>query len=232
MMEDLSLRKWSGSTLKIIAVITMLIDHIGAILLEPYIMSQPTIPPALLGVDMILRFIGRVAFPIFIFLLIEGFVHTHDRKKYGIHLFIFALLSEIPFNVALNGTWRAPFYQNVIFTLLLGYFAIWIYERYSMNWKTVVGVILCIVLGAVLKTDYGAFGVLAIFLLYYTKKRNKHFYLVGVLLFIWEITAPLAFLIIRQYNGKRGLKLKYFFYFFYPVHLLILGLIRVFVLKC
>ena len=130
-MEDLSLRKWSGSTLKIIAVITMLIDHIGAILLEPYIMSQPTIPPALLGVDMILRFIGRVAFPIFIFLLIEGFVHTHDRKKYGIHLFIFALLSEIPFNMALNGTWRAPFYQNVIFTLLLGYFAIWIYERYS-----------------------------------------------------------------------------------------------------
>lgn len=222
---------WSGSTLKLIAITTMLLDHIGAILLESNSPQMQT--KEIQTLDFILRLIGRVAFPLFIFLLLEGFEHTHNRKKYALQLLVFGLLSEIPFDFALKGTWYDPSYQNVMFTLFLGYCAIWLYENFGETDKRILlGVFACIVLAHMLKTDYGAFGVLAIFLLYYTKKKKKYFYMTGVLLFFWEITAPIAFLLIRQYNGKRGLSLKYIFYFFYPVHILILGLIRMFVLKC
>ena len=76
-----------------------------------------------------------------------------------------------------------------------------------------------------LHTDYGAFGVLAIAVLYFLRKDRKQQVLCGCVLFLWEITAPLAFLPIYYYNGKRGINVKYIFYFFYPVHLLIFGLI-------
>ena len=113
----------SGSTLKVIAVVTMLIDHIGAILLSMY---QPALKTlfTLFGreysVYLIFRDIGRVAFPIFCFLLLEGFLHTHDRFRYGMNLFIFSLISEIPWNLMFTNTLRYE-KQNVFFTLFLGY---------------------------------------------------------------------------------------------------------------
>ena len=133
-METLPVQKrqgLSGTTLKLIACITMLIDHIGASCLEagllvPLIASGAfsTDPAAasLLQMDRVLRYIGRLAFPIFCFLLVEGFVHTHDFRKYALRMLGFALLSEFPFDWAFfSGVWWG--HQNVYFTLLLGLLA-------------------------------------------------------------------------------------------------------------
>lgn len=225
----------SNSTLKLIAITTMFLDHIGAVLLEPYIMRY-YYPQWLFYVDFILRLIGRIAFPIFIFLLLEGVEHTRNRKKYGIQLAVFAWIAEIPFNLAVHGTWFYFGYQNVMFTLFLGYIAILIYEygskkefHFLLKW---FGIIVCILIAHIGKTDYGSFGVIAIFLLYRIKKEKKSLCKFGSLLFIWEISAPLAFAFIANYNGTRGLKMKYIFYWFYPVHLLLFGFIRVYYLHC
>ena len=108
----------SGSMLKLLACIAMLIDHTGAIILSHY-------PPALTelfyingkGITFyrIVRDIGRCAFPIFCFLIVEGFLHTHDRRKYGRNLLLFALISEIPWNFMFANTWHYADKQNVFF---------------------------------------------------------------------------------------------------------------------
>lgn len=236
MKEKIGKAGWSNSTLKLIAIGTMFLDHIGAVLLEPY-MIEYEFDNWLFYLDIVLRFIGRIAFPIFIFLLLEGYEHTSNRKRYGIQLLIFAFLSEIPFNLALNGTIFYFGYQNVMFTLLLGYCAICFYESNGQKgidtWlKKYAGILVCILLGYIGKTDYGAFGVIAIVLLYKIKKEKKGVLKVGAILFLWEITAPIAFLFLSKYNGKRGLRVKYFFYWFYPIHLFLLSLIRIYFLKC
>ena len=115
----------SGSTLKIIAIVTMLIDHTGATVLRA-ILNQPNIMDNLFNRDVWVsiysasRSIGRLAFPIFCFLLVEGFVHTRNVYKYAGRMFLFALISEIPFDIALKGNLYIPQKQNVYFTLLIG----------------------------------------------------------------------------------------------------------------
>ena len=106
-------RGLNGFHLKLIAVCTMFIDHMGDTLFP--------------GV-MWLRCIGRVAFPIFCFLIAEGCVHTHDRKKYALRLFVFAVLSEIPFNLMTGRAVWNPYDQNVLWTLLLGAAVCWIMD--------------------------------------------------------------------------------------------------------
>ena len=93
--------------LKWIAVITMIIDHTGAVLFPD---------------DMVFRYIGRIAFPIFCFLLVEGFFHTRDVRKYMLRLGLFALISEIPYDLAFRDTVLEFEHQNVFFALLLGVF--------------------------------------------------------------------------------------------------------------
>lgn len=141
-----------GSTLKIIAIITMFIDHIGAVVLEGKLsdlgMAQAMQTQeglqefmAQYGVlylmDMIMRLIGRMGFPIFCFLLIEGFIHTRSRLKYGRNLLLFALISEVPFDLAITrgmgdvpkiGGVLYPYYQNVFFTLFIGLLCMCGYE--------------------------------------------------------------------------------------------------------
>ena len=129
----------SGSTLKWIALLTMLIDHIGAVLLECGVLQAYSqhLPTALsyeasysvFQADLIIRQIGRISFPIFCFLLVEGFHYTSNRKKYALRLFFFALLSEIPFDLALQGTFLEFSYQNVLFTLLFGFLTLWAMEK-------------------------------------------------------------------------------------------------------
>jgi hypothetical protein len=116
-------RGFSGSTLKLVAIITMLIDHIGAAVLSRIVFADgshisESVPLYLVYNGM--RTIGRLAFPIFCFLLVEGFLHTRNVIKYAIRLAVFALISEIPFDLALFGKTFYSGYQNVFFTLLIG----------------------------------------------------------------------------------------------------------------
>lgn len=220
----------SGSTLKFIAIASMLIDHIGAAVLEKGLLvsrlvrSDAVLYDRLISLDRILRAIGRPAFPIFCFLLVEGFLHTRDSKKYALRLFLFALISEIPFDMAIYGTpvnWNM---QNVFFTLLIG-LLVMMACTYSSKNVWIQSLIFALGLGAgyLLHTDYGFKGVLLIEILYFFRYDRKPQCIAGAIAFSWEMTAPLAFLPILAYNGQRGLSLKYFFYLFYPVHLLLLA---------
>ena len=124
---------FSGTALKTIACITMLVDHIGASCIEAGLLLPELEKGEVSGgaldqlslfqLDRVLRFTGRLAFPVFCFLLVEGFVHTHDVKKYVRRLFLFALISEVPFDLAFFRTPFALDHQNVYWTLALGVLA-------------------------------------------------------------------------------------------------------------
>lgn len=259
-MEEVQKKRGiSSAVLKNVAVITMLIDHIGAVIIarllisngfyaamvnqEAYVvwMKQNSI---LYGSYMAMRVVGRLAFPIYCFLLVEGFQKTHDVKKYLGRMFLFALLSEIPFDLALSGrAWNME-YQNVFFTLLIGLAviaALRMAEQYfvgSGKGKKLLRILLyaCIIAAGcvaafIFKTDYSFKGVMAIVVLYLFRNRKNAQIWAGVIIFLLmdglEMIAALSFILIRFYNGTRGRQNKYFFYFFYPVHLLILWLICV-----
>lgn len=238
----------NGSTLKLIALISMLTDHTAAVIF-PYLMikyevytidfsmdyASMALSQGLAGWLYILyqimrRGIGRLAFPIYCFLLVEGFERTHSRAKYAFRLFLFALISEVPFDLAFHGYRVYLYYQNVFFTLLLGLLMMWamkeLEERVSipvLRWAGMGAVFLAAAFAAEkIYCDYGANGIIAIALLYLFRKNKWHQIIAGILAFLWEITAPLAFLFIGLYNGERGLRLKYVFYLLYPLHLLIL----------
>lgn len=243
----------SGSTVKIIAIAVMFIDHIGAVIVERMLLNagalyqtqeqlqqgivyrqDEAVIATLLLVDLILRMIGRLGFPIFCFLLIEGFMHTKNVWNYALRLGVFALISEVPFDLAFSGSFFYMDYQNVFFTLFIGLTVMIAYDRIQRreNWpgwqKKILGII-AILLGmgvaALLKTDYAAIGVLCVMIMFLFRKNRLHQVIAGCIAFCWEITAPLAFVPIAMYNGKRGLNMKYVFYAFYPVHLLLLYII-------
>lgn len=231
--------KWkvlSGNGLKLIAIVTMLIDHVGGMIIEPgiimkYDASTILSPPGLvrwMQIDMALRMIGRVAFPIFCFLIVEGFLHTKDVKKYAFRLLAFCFISEIPFNLGLSGMVFNAQYQNVYFTLFLGLLALIGIRRFQASvWKQALVMVACCGAAMLLRTDYNAFGVFFIVLLYLLRDNKKMQTILGCIGVSWEITAPLAFIPINMYNGTRGTwNLKYLFYVFYPVHILVLWGIR------
>ena len=223
----------SGSALKMIAVITMLIDHIGAVLLSMY---QPAQKSCLLlfgreyTVYLIFRDIGRAAFPIFCFLLLEGFRHTRSRFLYGRNLLLFALLSEIPWNLMFTNTLRYE-RQNVFFTLFLGYLAFCAIEyfqaRPSMQLLCILGLL---VISIFLKADYGWRGYIFLLIMYYMRNDKPGQAILGSCWLYYEWRASFAFLSINLYNGKRGFirgkSAKYFFYWFYPVHIIGLVILR------
>lgn len=234
---------FSGTSLKTIACITMLVDHIGASCIEAGILtpgldvgtlSQDTLSAyPLYRLDMVLRFTGRLAFPLFCFLLVEGFIHTHDVKRYVQRLLLFGLLSEVPFDLAFFRTPFAPQHQNVYWTLALGVLAMAGLQRFEKEnglpgWQGLVWAGGCAALALAANTDYHAIGILIICTLYLTRADRKRQCLAGAVLFLFELTAPLAFVLVWFYNGQRGAcspLLKKAFYWFYPVHLLVLAMI-------
>ncbi|MEY8357250.1 TraX family protein [Lachnospiraceae bacterium 54-53] len=237
----------TGNALKIIAIVTMFIDHIGVALIENGILEYRNFLYAALntpegnfwsGADLALRTVGRLAFPIFCFLLTEGFLHTRDVKKYGARLLVFAFISEIPFDLALFDRWFYPGYQNVYFTLFIG---LCVLEWYRKTAGRPVMQLLAVLSGCgasiLLKCDYNAIGILMILLFYvfHENKRLQTLY-AGILAAFESLgcfgAAVLAFIPIRMYNGKRGeTNLKYFFYWFYPVHLFFLYLVRLIIMN-
>lgn len=224
-------RGLSGTALKMIACITMLIDHIGASCIEATYGVAYRTPPQIVQLDLVLRLIGRLAFPIFCFLLVEGFLHTHDVKKYIGRLFLFGLLSEVPFDMAF---FKTPFHwgnQNVYWTLALGVLAMAGLKHFekpdgSASWKGLLCAAGCTLAALLACTDYNGIGVLIICALYLTRGDRKRQCLAGALLFLFELTAPLAFVLVWFYNGQRGRctpAMQKVFYWFYPVHLLVLA---------
>ena len=243
------LRGISGSTLKLIAVITMIIDHVAAGILIRYLfrngihdldinnmsavnqwMDQNA---ALFSTYNAMRLIGRIAFPIYCFLLVQGFEYTHNRLKYAARLLMFAAISEIPFDLLFKGQILEFGYQNVFFTLFFGLAVMmglrWVEENLGGRMFTPLLYLIVIAAGMaaaqLAKTDYAAIGVLCIVVTYLFRKKKLWQIVSGCIVFSWELTAPLAYIPIAFYNGKRGWKLKYFFYLVYPVHLFVLYLI-------
>ncbi len=211
-LEEKQVGFLNNFTLKMIAIITMLIDHIG------YIFFPQT---------MAFRAIGRIAFPIFCFLIVEGFHHTRNHTNYLIRLCIFALISEIPFDLAFFGTLFDWGHQNVFITLALGLAAIFCLEE--MNTKRIYGIpfVLLLVTSYLIQCDYGIGGVLLICIFYLTRETPWiRLILTTLTLYLFfgafELYGLIAMVFITFYNGKRGLPVKMVFYWFYPVHLLIL----------
>lgn len=331
--SDLEQRKRGipGSTIKIIAVVTMLIDHVAAALLTRMLIVNGLYEVSVsgdyaeimrwvsenavlyYGVNA-MRMIGRLGFPIFCFLLVEGFQKTRNIGKYIFRLGLFALISEIPFDLACSGKILEFGYQNVYFTLFIGILSLCAFEFFSKHdvrkalqvlltiggililpgygaavvlrvisnlmlqlglpvseilggekgvimLFAVIYIVLIVVMLVVyalyrrangaerawrmcadmaalgvamfladnLHTDYSGMGVLTIAVMYLFRKNKVTSMLSGcivlTLMSIGEITAFFALIPIAFYNGERGLKMKYFFYAFYPAHLLIIWLI-------
>lgn len=233
------IRGISGSTLKIIAIVTMLIDHIGVCICYSYIQFQfgePVVDTAFI-MYQVMRMVGRIAFPIFCFLLVEGFFYTHSRKKYVLRLAAFAIISEIPFDLAMNRTMFSMTGQNVFFTLLIAFLMMMLIQefreklvlknkRFQEGEQYLMPAIIFLVAAALaelLSTDYGMWGIIAIMGMYILRSNKKYMCLFEVVYFlVFEVWAVLSFIPIWFYNGKRGWKLKYIFYLFYPGHLLLL----------
>lgn len=220
----------SSAVLKWIAVISMMIDHFACAVCNP----------SVLGCSMemyrFLRGIGRIAFPIYCFLLVEGFFHTKNVWNYLRNLVIFAVVSEIPFNMAIFGH---VFYlkgQNVYFTLALGLCAMILLKKFSGFRKPrllaqAIVIAVFLFLGEYLEVDYHWKGVAYIILFYYLKEwkvQKGLAALAGAVAFaVYEqMAVVLAFVPIYLYNGKRGRQMKYLFYAIYPLHLLVFGLLR------
>lgn len=219
----------SQETLKVIACMTMLLDHVGAMFVRGYT----------------LRIIGRIAFPIFCFLMAEGAYYTKNPRKYALRLLIGALLSEIPFDLAFQRglTWRS---QSVMVTLLLGFLAVEAIQNTQNNLLKLLAVSAGFALGQLLQTDYGGYGVLLI-VLFSQARRKWWLQTVLVAMFAWmmdsvpvqvlgmripiEMFALLAMLPIGCYSGRKrsdSKVLQWAFYLFYPVHLTVLVVIRYF----
>ena len=164
----------TGSGLKMIAIITMAIDHIALFILryheafnEPLLVYHKNA----LTWYFLLRCVGRLAFPIFAFLIVEGFIHTHNRQRYGWNLFIFALISEIPWVLLYNGVRLMG--HNVMFTLLLGFLGLCAIERWR-NDSFKVGVVLLGMLAVafLFHPDYGGPGYAFIILVYALRRQQ------------------------------------------------------------
>lgn len=224
------MRVLSGSALKTLAIFAMLVDH-SAICFQPLLGKQLfTALHISFTPYILLRGFGRIAFPIFCFLLAEGFRHTRSKQRYALNLLLFALLSEIPYKLFNAGSLQYA-RQNVFFTLLLGFLGIWMLDRFrEMPLRSSAAVIGLCVCAYYLHADYGWKGYLVILLLYALARQPVLQLFAGVTLLGWPAGVALAFPPLNLYNGERGFVkgrfAKYFFYSFYPVHLCILWLLH------
>lgn len=223
----------SGAALKMLAVVSMFIDHAGATLVRRYItLSAGHVTPEHLAlckqIYYYMRRIGRLAFPIFCFMIVEGFLHTKDLKKYLSRMLLFAILSEFPFDFALHHGQDLFDKQNVYFTLLIGLLVLTgirvFYGRIPLQLAVMVS---GMILARLLKTDYSYKGVFIIEMLYITRFTRFWQCACGAsfMQYYEKMPTPLAFIPIWLYNGKRGRQHKMLYYFFYPGHLLLLGVL-------
>ncbi|MCR4999081.1 MAG: conjugal transfer protein TraX [Lachnospiraceae bacterium] len=263
-------REITAATLKWIAVITMIIDHFGASILESWLFrSAHPYQQWMVYADIAIRAIGRMAFPIFIFLMVEGLYHTRNRWKYLGRLVLLAVISEIPFDWAFwisrfewdNGVFIEFHHQNVFVTLSIGLFMMILLEmirprsmRFALDRqqveekgtlleqepvaKVIGRTVLCLAIMAgcayaneLAMADYGFTGIIGFIGMYWANvffRVNWRTFLLGVagLTFFngFEVVSIIDLVFIKRYHGAKGTSMnRWFFYFVYPVHLLIYG---------
>ena len=212
----------SNFDLKILAIITMTIDHIGAII-------YPNIDA--------FRIIGRISFPIFCFLLVEGFKHTHNRFRYFIRLLLFAIITQPIYDYAFNNH-----ELNILFTFSLSFlllssieFIKKIINKYNKGienylYKTISYLLIYIIfliLSIILNVDYQALGISLVLIFYLSPNILLSLLLYLIIAITLDVNniqlySLIAFIFIYFYNGKKGKNIKYFFYLYYPLHLLLL----------
>ena len=213
---------FSNFDLKILAIITMTIDHIGAII-------YPNIDA--------FRIIGRISFPIFCFLLVEGFKHTHNRFRYFIRLLLFAIITQPIYDYAFNNH-----ELNILFTFSLSFlllssleFIKKIINKYNKGienylYKTISYLLIYIIfliLSIILNVDYQALGISLVLIFYLSPNILLSLLLYLIIAITLDVNniqlySLIAFIFIYFYNGKKGKDIKYFFYLYYPLHLLLL----------
>ena len=204
----------TGFQLKLLAMLAMTADHIGAVFF-------PEIP--------LLRWIGRLAMPVLCFFIGEGLRHTRSPRRYLLRLTGFALLSELPFDLAFYGgiEWG---HQNVYFTLALGLLALWAIQSRGMEgWLLALTAALA---AGLLGCDYGMYGVLLILLLdRFHRARSEQLAAAALLNLAFfglqtQTLSLIALPLLWLYNGKRGRDDRRLFYLYYPAHLCVLGILR------
>ncbi|MBR1772041.1 MAG: conjugal transfer protein TraX [Lachnospiraceae bacterium] len=237
----------SAGTLKVVAVITMFIDHFGLAILGRLLLTGAcgAHRQEIYIIYRIMRDIGRNAFPIYAFLLAEGITYTHSKWRYLLRIGLLAFISEVPFDLAFKARILEFTYQNVFFTLFLGLLML-IGMQLTLRksffaghlWadRIVKGCLLLVICAAaagaatVLCCDYRWRGVLLIGVLYLLRPWKQLQLMAGYLVclvVLGEFWAFPAFLLLFFYRGKKGVSSKVFFYGFYPVHLGMLYLISV-----
>lgn len=253
----------SASVLKYIALVAMLLDHISKVVGQKWVITQLGAMADQGSVSWelydrcydiavnLLPAIGRMAFPLFCFLIVEGFLHTRNQKIYLLRVLFFAVLAEVPFDMAFF-SWSSHYpvyiyYQNVLFTLALGLGMLmavqWLGRWSEIKDKKLQTVLFqCVVAVAVgliadmTMVDYGSTGIYYIFFLYLLRGNRLWQALAVVAIFMASSGAGLFFVVlaglaILLYNGERGTKHpKYLFYGFYPAHLLILAMVAMVIL--
>ena len=223
----------SGAWLKLIAILSMLIDHVNKALIYPNLVSNDGI---LTTVSNIFDIIGRIAFPLFCFLLVEGFFKTRCRKKYLLNLLIFGVISEVPFDMFTTASFFNMNWNNVMFTLAFVLITIWIIdilkERMQKLPKTlwyfasfIIVIIMCIA-AMYLSLDYDHHAILIGYFFYLFHDVPLLAIPFGYASMYTQPWALLGFGLTLTYNGKRGKQNKMLNYWFYPAHLLILGILR------
>lgn len=230
---------FTSGQLKLIAITAMLIDHLGVTLFPGAVW---------------MRCVGRIAFPLFAFELVEGYIHTHDLRRYAGRLLLLAAVSEIPFNMVVGASLLCPGQQNAVWTLLAGLAACYCVD--GLSWRRgmlgrlvyLTGLIVSLLLPGVLMSDYGTEGVMLVLLFLLTRGRDAlgAVFQAAVMLVMWwlfsggetitagpfglgvQCFALLSLPLIWLYNGRRGgrgRELQFAAYAFYPAHLLILGML-------
>ena len=218
--------------LKTIAMVFMLVDHIAYVMIERGLGYGGN----LYMINRTMRSMGRLAFPIFCFTIVEGFQRTSNSREYLKRLIIFALISEIPFDLAFRGRMFSMDLQNVFWTLAFGLAAMIIYNDVFMaGWKKAIGLLVCFYLPYRFHTDYSVYGALAIFLMYLFRKEPIKMCMAGYILLLLqnpiEVWAIFGFVLILLYNGQRGRGNKKIYYWFYPAHLMVLVLLKPYVIS-
>ena len=225
----------SGAGLKLIAIISMLADHVNKALIYPYLESNHGF---LAFISDVFDIIGRIAFPLFCFMLVEGYFKTRNRKKYLLNLLLFGVISEVPFDMFTTASFFNMNWNNVMFTLALVLVTVWIIDtlkekmqkRPKALWYLVsilIVLVMCIV-SMSLSLDYEHHAILIGYFFYLFHDIPVFAIPFGYASMFKEPWALLGFGLTLTYNGERGKQHKMLYYWFYPVHLLILGLLRLY----